>query len=180
MRRFVVVLGVVPMLSLCACGRSPLDPEEFDDGFAGPPLDGFEGVAVRRIVWANERTGLAPDDGVWLVFGEPAPNCTDPVVSGGGVGWHIATYIPPSELGVGAWDYADSGHLDPAAHHAWILSWRGNSQAAHQLYEGTLSLDAVGDEIVRGGVTGVRTSLAGLDVPDPEHVEGDFVLDWCP
>lgn len=179
MRLHGVVIGFASVWALAACGRTSLD---FSDPAEIGTLDRdseYDGVAVRHIAWESERSSVAPDDGVWLVFGSPPPNCVDPVVSGGGVGWHIATYIPPAELSDGVWDYADSGSRQADAHQAWFFSWHGNRQHDEQLHDGSLAIDELDDEFVLANVRGVVTAEPEGDLPDPERVDGDVAFTWC-
>lgn len=184
MRTHGVVIGFVSVCALAACGRTSLD-------FIGQDEDGtldrdaeYAGVAVRHIAWEREASTVAPDDGVWLVFGSPPPSCGDPVMSGGGLGWHIATYIPPAELSDGVWDYADSGSREADAHQAWFFAWNGEKRHDAQLHDGSLAIDELDDEMVLGRVQGIVTADPGTgfsgELPDPERVDGHVAFNWCP
>ena len=184
MRTHGVMIALVSACALAACGRTSLDFIGQDENGALDREGDFSGVAVRHIAWEIEAPRVAPDDGVWLVFGSPPPSCVDPVMSEAGLGWHIATYIPPAELSDGVWDYADSGSGDADAHQAWFFAWDGERRHDAQLRDGSLAIDTVDDDVVLGRVQGIVTEDPGPgatgELPDPERIDGRVAFNWCP
>lgn len=184
MRMHGVAIGFISVFALAGCGRTSLDFVEQGEGASVDREADYSGVAVRHIAWEDERPIAAPDDGVWLVFGSPPPSCGDPVVSGGGEGWHIATYIPPAELGDGEWDFADGTSQTTSetteAHQGWFFAWQGAAFHDERLHDGSLRIDALDDAEIFGSVHGVLTAMDDESLPDPERVDADVEFSWCP